>query len=99
MIVIYKYPVPIEDEFVIEVPAEYRIISVQAQRNEAFLWVAVDTSVESTAKLRFVLKGTGHAFTEEQAELLLGGDLEPVGTFQLFDGSLVFHLLFNVSSY
>lgn len=93
MITVYKYPIPVTDEFRIELPADYRILSAQAQKNEPFLWALVDTETKPIS-VPFVLKGTGHPFTEDQAEAYC--DLEHVSSFQLYEGAIVFHLFLDV---
>jgi hypothetical protein len=81
---IHKYEVRIDDEFAIDMPKGARLLSVQTQGGIPFLWALVDTDAKQTLRT-FALRGTGHP---------AGGlDFEPfVGTFQLNNGALVFHL-------
>ena len=84
MITIYKYEVRIADEFVIEMPKGARILTVQTQGGAPFLWALVENTASMTMRT-FALRGTGH-----QSD---GLALAPfVGTFQLHNGALVFHL-------
>ena len=79
--VIWKYEVPVTDEFTIELPNAFRVLTVQTQRGVPQLWVLVDPDAEFTVPQRFWLVGTGHPITH-------GGDY--IGTFQI--GTFVFHL-------
>ena len=81
---IYKYPVSAADEFSLELPIGARVLSVQEQRGEVQLWALIDTEAPKVV-YRFALRGTGHpADGLESARF--------IGTFQLRDGLLVFHL-------
>lgn len=85
MTTIYKYSIPVEDSFVVEMPKDARILSVQVQRDDPQIWAVVDPDLV-LQKREFRLLGTGHPFPDE--------GLWPtfVGTFQMLGGSLVFHL-------
>jgi hypothetical protein len=80
---IYKFEVPIYDDAVIMMPKGARILSVQVQHGKPVLWALVDHNAPEV-KRRFAVRGTGH-----DIDGLVG---EFVGTFQLRDGRLVFHL-------
>lgn len=82
---IWKFPVPIEDDFTIEMPRSARVLSVQIQHGVPVLWALVqpdDVKVER----RFRVAGTGHPLPAES----LGWAF--IGTFQIHGGALVFHL-------
>jgi hypothetical protein len=81
---IYKYPVAMEDSFTLDLPVGSRPLSVQAQRGEPMLWVAITDSTRRE-RHRFYLRGTGHPLGEAKAERF-------IGTFQLENMGLVFHL-------
>jgi len=81
---VFKYAVPANDEFTLSMPTGARLLSVQSQLGEPFLWALVDDAAE-TATRKFALRGTGH-----DAEGLEGSVF--VGTFQLANGRLIFHL-------
>lgn len=83
---IYKYEVPIEDEFVVELPESAKILCVQVQHGEPFFWALVDTANQPERR-RFSLRGTGHVLDEYLVE-----SANYVGSFQLRGGALVFHL-------
>lgn len=81
---IYKYAIGVEDSQGIWMPWGAEILSVQCQGGRPFVWAMVDT-MNTDRERRFVLVGTGHPCN----------DLERgkyVGTFQQYDGALVFHL-------
>ena len=81
---IYKYPVWIADAQEINLPLGAKVLTVQAQGEAAYIWVLVDTEVETRPR-RFLLRGTGHPMNGATAE-------HYIGTFQLRGGDLVFHL-------
>jgi DNA-directed RNA polymerase subunit RPC12/RpoP len=81
--VIYKYPLPIADEFEIQVPMAAQILTVQTQRETPYIWALIETDAPLTTR-RFCIRGTGEAFK--------GNEGKHIGTFQLRNGDLVFHL-------
>jgi len=81
---IYKYPVK-PGKFEIELPRGARVLSVATQKNDAVMWVLLDPNERVMEKRRFATIGTGH-----DADVVSGWNF--VGTFQLDDGALVFHL-------
>ena len=87
---IFKYPLPVDDEVVIPMPSGARILTVQAQNNLPCVWAVVTPDAEGMEDRRFRVFGTGHPIPE-------GTDsLEYIGTFQLHNGRLVFHLFERV---
>ena len=83
---IYKYSIPINDFFNIELPASAKILTVQIQNNTPCIWALTSTD-ESTVNRQFMLRGTGHPIADDDVERF-----KYVGTFQLHDGQIVFHL-------
>lgn len=82
---IYKYPVT-PYPFVLELPQEARVLTVQVQGKEPKMWVIVDP--EKQTELRaFIVIGTGHDIDEQ-----LEKNLSFIGTFQMKRGALIFHL-------
>jgi hypothetical protein len=82
---IYKYPVPIDDDFELDLPVGARLLCVDTQRGVPNLWALVDMDPGLGSETRrFRLAGTGHPLDDRP--------LDYVGTFQLHRGSLVFHL-------
>lgn len=86
MSVIWKFPVPVEGEFSIEMPSFAHVLCVQTQKGEPHLWAHVDPS-RATEQRRFRIFGTGQPITEEA-----GYGLSYIGTFQMENSDLVFHL-------
>lgn len=82
---VFKYPIPVEDEFRLELPVEAQILTVQVQGNRPYLWALVDPAAPHD-EIRFRLAGTGHPIEED----ILGHGY--IGTFQLNGGALVFHV-------
>jgi len=83
---IYKYEIPIQDHFTLELPRNAEILVVQTQFSKPQLWALVD--LEAPIKKReFRVSGTGHDLTEDYHKIK-----EYIGTFQIENGGLVFHL-------
>jgi len=80
---IYKYPVPLTDDFTLALPRNAQILTVQMQHEKPQLWALVDPAV-SNVERNFIVRGTGHPVDDE--------GLEYINTFQLANGTLVFHL-------
>ena len=83
---IYKYYFPIQDEFYLEVPYGAKILTVQMQHSEAQIWALVDTDSEDVRFRGFRVLGTGHPFPDADTYS------QYVGTIQLHQGDLVFHV-------
>ncbi len=82
---IWKYPIPITDAFTIDMPRGARILSLDTQNGGPTIWALVDPAAEKVPRA-FRLFGTGHEveIDTERADF--------IGTFQVSDGALVFHL-------
>lgn len=84
MLTIYKYPIPVEDSFELQLPEGFRVLSIQEQHGAPRLWAMVDSDGKKLPE-KFALRGTGHDCTGL-------GFASHVGTFQLRGGALVFHV-------
>lgn len=84
MTTIYKYPVPIQDCFTLDLPEGAKALSVQTQNGEPQIWATVNPAAPKQAR-KFRVLGTGHPFPDVDA-------CKYVGTFQIHGGSLAFHL-------
>lgn len=83
---IYKYRLDMTDFQQVSLPKGAEILCVQSQHNIPNLWALVDT--EQRREMRqFEIFGTGHEVKED-----MGIDRKYIGTFQLNDGNLVFHV-------
>ena len=83
---IHKYPVPLDDNFVINMPEGAEILTVQLQFKRLQMWAIVDDNPDLALEPRnFRLLGTGH-------ELKPQGSYIYISTIQMHDGTLVFHV-------
>jgi len=79
---VWKFPLRVDDVVPVEMPEDAKLLTVQLQRGEPCLWALV--CPEAPKRTRFLrIVGTGHPVED---------DLLYVGTFQLQNGALVFHL-------
>lgn len=83
---IYKYPVSVTDDFMLDMPAGAKVLSVQVQNGEPHLWALVETDGVMHERRTFHLYGTGNPLPRDVGSFVF------VGTFQLRGGALVFHL-------
>lgn len=82
---IWKYAVPVRGAFQLEMPRDARVLSVQIQNGEPQVWVVVDADAPTEMRA-FRVFGTGHPI-DASPDIM-----RYVGTFQLYDCALVFHL-------
>lgn len=80
---IYKYPVNASSIFTLEMPENAKILCVQTQNNQPCIWALVNTELPNTKRI-FEVYATGEKCNIEHQIY--------IGTFQLNNGSLVFHL-------
>lgn len=83
---IWKYPVPAEDEFTLDMPQGSVSLSVRNQGNYPCLWALVDPDAPKKPH-RFRVFGTGQSISDAEIAAM-----SYVGTFQIMDGVLIFHL-------
>ena len=85
MLTIHKYTLVLDDYITVSMPKDSLVLTVDIQHNRVQLWALVD--VESGVRQRtFRLAGTGHP-VKEYFDVL-----NYIGTFQLQQGDLIFHL-------
>ncbi len=83
---IHKYRLSAGSDTAVMMPEGADVLTVQMQHGRPCLWAVVD--LEAPLERRhFLTYGTGHPLSEG-----LGGDLTYVGTYQMEDGALVFHV-------
>ena len=82
---VYKYHLEIDDEVRLQMPEGAKILTVQTQNGKPCIWAAVNPLCSHTEERRFRIAGTGHNVDDALAE-------NYVGTFQMYDGRLVFHV-------
>ena len=80
---VYKYPIPIEDEFNLELPIGAKILKIELQGNHPNIWALVNSENENQ-KRSFRFAGTGHSLPEKE--------LNYIGSVHMNSGQLVFHL-------
>lgn len=81
---IYKYNVPVQDEFIIEMPENAQILSFQEQQGNLALWCAVYHR-NPLEKRIFAIRGAGHDIDMSYVK-------KYIGTTQQLEGNLVWHL-------
>lgn len=79
---IFKYPAPLSDSLLVEMPRRAQVLTVQVQHGQPQIWALVEDDGSAVART-FRWVGTGHT---------LERDGNYVGTVQLEGGALVFHL-------
>ncbi len=84
--IVWKFPFPITDDIEFEMPTGAQVLSVQVQGTQPCIWVLCDPKAVLETR-RFRLAGTGHD---------IDYPVSYVGSFQLYDGQLVFHLFERV---
>lgn len=81
---IYKYPIQITDEQIIQMPENAEILHVNIQHNQAFIWAMIDPE-EDEEDVEIRVYGTGHPVQECK-------ELSYLGTVFIQNGDLVFHV-------
>ncbi len=56
---IWKYTLPIKDEFTIEMPSNAKVLTIQSQNGVGCMWVLVDPNALTEVRI-FKTIGTGH---------------------------------------
>lgn len=86
---IYKYPIEITDEQTFPMPVGAKILTVQVQNGNPFIWAMVNPE-SPTEQVSIRIYGTGHPISGRS-------NLEYVGTFQsMYGGHLVFHVFKDI---
>lgn len=80
---IFKYPLVVTDEQKILMPVGAEILCVQMQRDIPCLWAEVNVEETRREYREIFIHGTGHKYNQHKRY---------IGTFQKFDGALVFHV-------
>ena len=87
---IWKYEVPMQDFFEIEMPKDSEVLCVQMQRGKPCIWVRVVDPKSVVEKKVFAIIGTNQYFNDNEYFY--------VGTFQLGE-ILVWHLFEWIQNY
>lgn len=83
---IWKFELEVADKQFIRMPKEAELLSVQTQNETPCLWALVNPN-NATEERCFEVFGTGHTMHCD-----IGIDRKYIGTFQMQNGGLVFHL-------
>lgn len=90
MMRIYKYPVPAQEDFHVWLPPTARVLAVQTQHGKPYIWVMLDPSM-ATESRNFKTFPTGLVEFDS-------ANLRYIGTFQVENETLVFHLFEEMQS-
>lgn len=82
---VWKYEVPINFDFTLELPIGAKILKYDTQRNVPMLWVLVN-SANDKEKRKFIMLGTGHERELSPISLIY------IGTCLMMGDGLVWHL-------
>lgn len=82
---VWKFPLQVADEQIIEVPLGAKPLNAEMQNDELCLWMLVNPAVEKVTK-KVHIHGTGH----KVSDFVTVGDY--VDSFMMLNGSLVFHV-------
>ncbi len=85
MLTVYKYPIPVEGYFSLDLPRGAKILTIQAQYDEPVLWALVSPELPNEIR-QFRLAWTGHQIKEPEESLHF------IGTFQLIKDNFTGHL-------
>jgi len=92
--VVWKYDVPSKNEFTLDLPTGYEVLSVQSQRGKLQMWVRHDTD-RAKEPVKFCLVGTGMQLPAVDDDQWL----RHAATIQGMDGHIVLHLFEARKSY
>lgn len=84
---IYKYNIPLEDSFSLELPKSAAILSVDTQFDNPVLWCIFNPDDAEPTERKFVLATTGNAFDVSQP-----AGRSYIGTFLCMQDNFVGHL-------
>jgi hypothetical protein len=87
---IYKYPIPMTSKFSLSLPKDSKILTFQAQNNISCIWFSFPANTNEEIFRKFEIYGTGD-------DIISPYNLEYIGTVQLADGKLVWHLFEDLS--
>lgn len=90
MTMIWKFTVPVHDEFTIEMPRGAQVLSVGVQYDDIVMWVKVNPEAPMVKKV-FYLRGTGHLILIEDSHIRF------IGTVQMAGGTLIWHVFEHVN--
>lgn len=81
---VFKYQLPISDAVKVYMPKDAKVLCVQVQNGQPCIWASVNPDKELEER-QFRIAGTGHTIEDGIVD-------NYIGTVQLHDGKLVFHV-------
>jgi hypothetical protein len=88
---VYKYELKLTDEQSVNLPKGAEVLTIQVQHDTPCLWAMVDPNAPKEARF-FETFGTGHVIRTD-----MGVERSYIGTYQIHDGALVFHVFERVN--
>jgi hypothetical protein len=86
---VFKYPVPVEDRFVVTASVDAKPMCIMMQYGQPQLWMLVDDGAVQAVH-EFLLTGTGHPRDDLEGTQYVGSVLVEMGlVFHLFYAGLV----------
>ena len=90
MLKVWRYDIPLEDVFELEVPKNSEVLCVntvnKSETPRPSIWFLVAPHCEETEKRKFIVRDTGHEIYEHSDYI------KYLGTFFIVDRTLVFHV-------
>ena len=83
---IWKFELETKDNILVQIPKGAKILTVETQHEQPCMWALVDPNKETETR-HFEIFGTGHPINYG-----MGVDRSYIGTYQLDNGGLVFHV-------
>ena len=80
---IWKYPLPLTDRTLYQMPKGAEILCVQLQNNEPQLWASVNPSSDTETR-EIITVGTGNNVPADVGRY--------IGTYQVHGGDFIFHV-------
>lgn len=90
-LVIWKFPIPMADEFSISMPIGGQILSIQAQQGRGQMWVLVDPKAPPEQR-HFRIARTGYGYSTESFT-----SRRYLGTLQMKGGAPEWHVFEEVT--
>jgi hypothetical protein len=80
---IWKFQIPIQDEFELYLPYIHRVLLTALQDEKPMMWVEVDTSSSKNIPFKFFVEGTGHEI--EPSTVHVGSWIQPPFVWHLYE--------------
>jgi hypothetical protein len=87
---VWKYNIPAQDEFTLDIPSPFTPLCVQTKNGKAWLWVRIFNTNKPTAPATFFVVGAGTPTPKQE-----GKEVRYIGSFR--HSVFVWHLFESVS--